>query len=137
MKYAGVIAGLLCIILTGCGTLLTINSGTSYGGVQADAGGIKNVFAQTPTEIMPHWAEGFLSLVDLPLSAITDTLALPYTIFKGRRAAHPLIIERLPKGYKLDSKANYIQRGYDPKKAEQCAKEDFISATGRTPNPSF
>lgn len=81
MKFAGVIAGLLCIILTGCGTLLTINSGTSYGGVQADAGGIKNAFAQTPTEIMPQWAEGFLSLVDLPLSAITDTLALPYTIF--------------------------------------------------------
>jgi uncharacterized protein YceK len=35
------------------------------------------------------------------------------------------------------SKANYIQRGYDPKKAEQCAKEDFISATGRTPTSSF
>lgn len=34
------------------------------------------------------------------------------------------------------SKANYIQRGYDPKKAEQCAKQDFTSATGRFPNPS-
>lgn len=35
------------------------------------------------------------------------------------------------------TKANYIQRGYDPKKAEQCAKDDFISATGRTPTNSF
>jgi len=35
------------------------------------------------------------------------------------------------------SKANYIQRGYDPKKAEQCAMDDFTSATGRFPNPSF
>jgi len=35
------------------------------------------------------------------------------------------------------SKANYIQRGYDPRKAEQCAMNDFTSATGRFPNPSF
>jgi len=34
------------------------------------------------------------------------------------------------------SKANYIQRGYDPKKAQQCAMADFTSTTGRTPNPS-
>ena len=35
------------------------------------------------------------------------------------------------------SKANYIQRGYDPKKAQQCAFDDFTSATGRFPNPSY
>ena len=35
------------------------------------------------------------------------------------------------------SKANYILRGYDPKKAEQCAKDDFISAEGRFPNPHY
>lgn len=35
------------------------------------------------------------------------------------------------------SKEEYIRRGYDPKRAEQCAKEDFTSATGRFPNPSF
>jgi len=34
-------------------------------------------------------------------------------------------------------KANYIQPGYDPKKAEQCAMDDFTSATVRFPNPSF
>lgn len=34
------------------------------------------------------------------------------------------------------SKEEYIRRGFDAQKAEQCAKEDFISATGRTPNPS-
>jgi hypothetical protein len=35
------------------------------------------------------------------------------------------------------AKADYIRRGFDPKKAEQGAKEDFISATGRNPNPAF
>jgi hypothetical protein len=35
------------------------------------------------------------------------------------------------------SKANYIERGYDPKKAQQCAMDDFTSAIGRTPNPSY
>jgi hypothetical protein len=35
------------------------------------------------------------------------------------------------------SKAEYIRRGFDAQKADQCAKQDFTSATGRFPNPSF
>ncbi len=34
------------------------------------------------------------------------------------------------------SKEEYIRRGFDAQKAEQCAKQDFTSATGRFPNPS-
>jgi len=35
------------------------------------------------------------------------------------------------------SKEEYIRRGFDAQKANQCAKQDFTSATGRTPNPSY
>ena len=31
----------------------------------------------------------------------------------------------------------YERRGYDAKKAERCAREDFISATGRFPSSGF
>lgn len=34
------------------------------------------------------------------------------------------------------SKEEYIRRGFDAQKADQCAKQDFTSAAGRTPNPS-
>jgi hypothetical protein len=35
------------------------------------------------------------------------------------------------------SNADYIRRGFDPKRAEQGAKKDYISATGRNPTPAF
>ena len=35
------------------------------------------------------------------------------------------------------SKEEYIRRGFDTKKAEQCAQQDFTSATGRNSNPSY
>jgi uncharacterized protein YceK len=76
---------LLCI--SGCATFLTINDGTPYSGVRTDIGGMRKTFdISHPYYIMPNWAEGIFSAVDLPLSAVLDTVALPYSLLKPERA---------------------------------------------------
>jgi uncharacterized protein YceK len=75
-----------CLVMSGCSTLLTINSGEPYAGVKCDIEGIKKTFnTSTPYYIMPHWAEGVLSAVDLPLSFVGDTAVLPYTLLRRQR----------------------------------------------------
>jgi uncharacterized protein YceK len=70
-----------CILLSGCSTLLTINSGEPYSGVKCDIEGIKKTFdTSSAYYILPHWAEGVFSAVDLPFSLVGDTVVLPYTM---------------------------------------------------------
>lgn len=83
MKYPSL---LLFIFASGCSTCLTINDGTTYAGVKADVAGIKKISDTTSAwEVMPHWAEGLLCVVDLPLSAVADTVVFPYTFCRRSR----------------------------------------------------
>jgi uncharacterized protein YceK len=75
-----------CILLGGCSTLLTINSGEPYSGVKCDIVGIQKTFdTSSPYYILPHWAEGIFSAVDLPFSLVGDTVVLPYTLLQRQK----------------------------------------------------
>jgi uncharacterized protein YceK len=79
---------LLLLLFSGCATVVSINDGEPYSGVKTDLYGIKDTFDTTkPWYIMPNWAAGILSTVDLPLSAVADTIVLPYTVFRPSRTA--------------------------------------------------
>ena len=81
-----VILLLIALLCTGCSTLLTMNSGVPYSGVQCNIEGIRKTFdSSTPEYLMPHWAEGIFSTIDLPLSAVGDTVILPYALLKKDR----------------------------------------------------
>ena len=76
----------ICILMSGCSTLLTINTGEPYAGVKCDIEGMKKTFdTSAPYYIMPHWAEGIFSAVDLPLSLVGDTIVLPYSLLQRQR----------------------------------------------------
>lgn len=78
---------LIALLCAGCSTLLTMNSGVPYSGVQCNIGGIRKTFdSSTPEYLMPHWAEGIFSTIDLPLSAVGDTVILPYALMKNDRS---------------------------------------------------
>jgi uncharacterized protein YceK len=75
-----------CLLLGGCSTLLTINSGEPYSGVKCDIAGMQKTFdTSSPYYILPHWAEGIFSAVDLPFSLVGDTVVLPYTLLQRQR----------------------------------------------------
>jgi uncharacterized protein YceK len=77
---------LISLLCTGCSTLLTINSGEPYSGVKCNIEGIQKTFdTSTPYYLMPHWAEGIFSTIDLPLSVVGDTILLPYAFLKKDR----------------------------------------------------
>lgn len=77
---------LIALLCTGCSTFLTMNSGVPYSGVRCNIEGIRKAFdPSTSKYIMPHWAEGFFSTIDLPLSAVGDTVVLPYTFLNKDR----------------------------------------------------
>lgn len=81
-----VILLLIAPLCAGCSTLLTINSGEPYSGVQCNIEGIRKTFeTSTPYYLMPHWAEGMFSAIDLPLSAVGDTVILLYALLNKER----------------------------------------------------
>lgn len=83
MDTIRVVLLLITPLCTGCSTFLTINSGEPYSGVQCNIEGIRKTFdSSTPYYLMPHWAEGMISAIDLPLSAVGDTVVLPYALLK-------------------------------------------------------
>jgi uncharacterized protein YceK len=78
---------LIALFCTGCSTLLTMNSGVPYSGVQCNIEGIRKTFdTSTPYYLMPHWAEGIFSTIDLPISVVGDTIILPYAFLNKDRA---------------------------------------------------
>jgi uncharacterized protein YceK len=80
------ILSLIALLCTGCSTLLTINSGEPYSGVKCNLEGIRKTFdTSTPYSLMPHWAEGIFSTIDLPLSTVGDTILLPYAFLNKDR----------------------------------------------------
>ena len=85
----GIVRGvlpLIALLCTGCSTLLTIYNGEPYSGVKCNIEGIRKTFeTSTPYYLMPHWAEGFFSTIDLPLSVVGDTILLPYAFLKKDR----------------------------------------------------
>lgn len=79
-----VILLLIAPLCAGCSTLLTMNSREPYSGVQCNIEGIRKTFdPSTPEYLMPHWAEGMFSAIDLPLSAVGDTVILPYALLNN------------------------------------------------------
>ena len=83
MKY---ILLLICLPFTGCSTLLTMNSGVPYSGVQCNIKGLRKTFASSaPYYLMPNWGEGIFSTIDLPLSVVADTMILPYAFLNKDR----------------------------------------------------
>lgn len=73
----------LLVLLPGCATVVSINDGEPYSGVKTDMYGIKDTFNTTkPWYVLPNWAAGIISAIDLPLSAVADTVVLPYTILR-------------------------------------------------------
>ena len=77
---------LIALLCAGCSTFLTMNSGVPYSGVRCNIEGIRKAFDPSTSEyIMPHWAEGIFSTIDLPLSAVGDTVVLPYTFLNKDR----------------------------------------------------
>jgi len=77
---------LIALFCTGCSTLLTMNSGVPYSGVQCNIEGMRKTFdTSTPYSLMPHWAVGIFSTIDLPLSVVGDTILLPYAFLNKDR----------------------------------------------------
>ena len=75
------------IWLSGCATVVSINDGEPYSGVKTDLYGVKDTFNTTkPWYVLPNWAAGIFSAIDLPLSAVADTAVLPYTILRPARS---------------------------------------------------
>lgn len=65
-----------------------MNSGEPYAGVQCNIEGIRKTFdSSTPYYLMPHWAEGIFSAIDLPLAIVGDTIILPYA-FLNKNTPH-------------------------------------------------
>ncbi len=93
----------LLIWLAGCGTVNSFASGCpgSYGGVRQDLSLLAS-YGQ-PDEVAPEvplgvdgqlgdlWDRVFVA-VDVPLSALTDTLALPYTSLREPSHAEPVAL---------------------------------------------
>jgi len=108
------LASALALAVTGCGTVLNLNSGSYpvcccpnaepqkvYGGVllDADAGqkliqrGV--IYAKLPSVAFGLWTW----TVDLPLSAVGDTLTLPVTLVacnRAKTAESPAPAEQIP-----------------------------------------
>jgi len=81
----------LLLLLSGCATVVSINHGEPYSGVKTDMGGIRDTFnTKRPWYLLPNWAAGIISTIDLSLSAAADTAVLPYTISRPSRPAAEL-----------------------------------------------
>jgi uncharacterized protein YceK len=94
----------LAFSLTGCGTINNLPekdpiffghaTRMPYGGVEMDAvGGAKLVNAALEgkgTDIALLPVAGYMLLIDLPLSAVGDTLTLPYVLMMGPSGLPPL-----------------------------------------------
>jgi uncharacterized protein YceK len=87
-----ILAILPTLLLCGCGTCMNFNTEpTPYGGVRLDAGFISNLGPNQTKALdgdSQGWAVflGVIGIVDLPFSAVADTLVLPVTV--------PAIIEK-------------------------------------------
>lgn len=80
--------------LCGCGTVMNLRSPTSarkrsdiatprasvYGGVKLDAAAGRRSFQSSDGRLGPLFAGGYVWGIDLPLSAVADTLTLPITV---------------------------------------------------------
>jgi len=93
-RFLALLTTALAIVLTGCGTALNFHDGSNslwlkndeprkvYGGVSLDAQCGSSLLVEAVTEVEPiclAWGAWILA-VDLPLSAVADTLTLPFTI---------------------------------------------------------
>ena len=78
---------LIPFLFTGCGTIMTISPSRDplvpeprvYAGVRVD---IWSAFSREASGFIPLWVRGLI-VVDIPISAVTDTVCLPYTIPKA------------------------------------------------------
>ena len=75
-------------LLTGCGTIISHADGQGgvYSGVSADAKLLATVGNETHDMPVVPWAVPF-SIFDMPLSAVADTLCLPYVLATPKSGA--------------------------------------------------
>jgi uncharacterized protein YceK len=101
------LAGLSLCVLSGCGTYcVTVNRAMApdqpvdhlYGGVYADAVVARNGFRGETNPTSPYrgfafrcigGVVGVCAILDLPLSAVADTLTLPYVLYVKARQDAP------------------------------------------------
>jgi uncharacterized protein YceK len=96
-----VAAGVVCA-LSGCGTVNNLAChGLPYGGVRADTNAAAELAAscclcECRYPVVDAGAAAYLLAIDLPLSAVADTLSLPLTVsWELERARKGVFAERL------------------------------------------
>jgi uncharacterized protein YceK len=110
--------------LNGCGTMGNMQGMTGlalqvpkqqiYGGVHLDAYGAINIFDHAWHDSKRDMlytscltAVGtYVLLIDLPLSAVGDTVTLPYILYKGEGPVSPECTENRPAPWPSDQKTN-------------------------------
>lgn len=92
LHYRRLIAALLVLNLSGCATSIGLVGKTDkampYFGVQFDGHILANPQELSERNPVLLWIGYPLALIDLPLSAVADTLALPY-MMQGKKSENP------------------------------------------------
>ncbi|MDD2235771.1 MAG: YceK/YidQ family lipoprotein [Kiritimatiellae bacterium] len=90
MKKILTVLLLICLLLAGCGTIMTLRDDRDpkertyvYSGVRMDCFVVKEIFDPETVYFLPKWIALPFVVVDVPLSACADTVCLPYTIPKA------------------------------------------------------